>query len=58
MDKSFEKETLNEMWIEWISKEQIIQEIVDNNNLEGVLELYPQYAFTIGGVNYKYSQVE
>ena len=31
---------------------------VDNDNLEEVLELYPQYAFTIDGINYKYSQVE
>ena len=33
VDKLFEKETLIEMWIEWISKEQMIQEIVGNDNL-------------------------
>ena len=58
VDKLFDKENIIEMWIEGITKEQIIQEIVDNDNLEEVLEIYPQYAFTIGGVNYKYSQVE
>ena len=46
------------MWIEGISKEQMIQEILDNDNLEEVLELYPQYAFSINGVDYKYSQIE
>ena len=46
------------MWIEGITKGQMIQEIVDNDNLEEVLELYPQYAFTIDGISYKYSQVE
>ena len=54
----FDKENIIEMWIEGITKEKIIQEIVDNDNLEEVLELYPQYAFTIDGINYKYSQVE
>lgn len=58
VDKLFEKENLIEMWIEEISKEQMIQEIVDNDNLEEVLELCPQYAFTIGGIDYQYSQIE
>ena len=58
VDKLFDKENIIEMWIEGITKEQIIQEIVDNDNLEEVLELYPQYAFTIDGISYKYSQVE
>lgn len=58
VDKLFDKENIIEMWIEGITKGQMIQEIVDNDNLEEVLELYPQSAFTIGGVNYKYSQVE
>ncbi|MDY3002779.1 MAG: hypothetical protein SOR73_14045 [Romboutsia timonensis] len=58
VDKLFDKENIIEMWIEGITKEQIIQEIVDNDNLEEVLEIYPQYAFTIDGISYKYSQVE
>lgn len=58
VDKIFDKEKIVEMWIEGITKVEMIQEIVDNDNLEEVLELYPQYAFTIDGINYKYSQVE
>ena len=46
------------MWIDGITKEQIIEEIVDSNDLEEVLELYPQYAFNINVVDYKYSQIE
>ena len=58
VDKLFDKENIIEMWIEGITKGQMIQEIVDNDNLEEVLELYPQYAFSINGIDYKYSQVE
>lgn len=58
VDKLFDKENIIEMWIEGITKEQIIEEIVDNDNLEEVLELYPQYAFSINEVDYKYSQIE
>lgn len=58
VDKLFDKENIIEMWIEGITKGQMIQEIVDNDNLEEVLELYPQYAFTIDEINYKYSQVD
>ena len=58
VDKIFEKETIVDMWIDGITKEQMIEEIVDSNDLEEVLELYPQYAFSINGVDYKYSQVE
>ena len=58
VDKLFEKETIIGMWIEGISKEQMIQEILDNDNLEEVLELCPQYAFTISGIDYQYSQIE
>ena len=58
VDKLFEKETIIEMWINNTTKEEIIDEIVDNDNLESILELYPQYAFDIDGVSYKYSQIE
>lgn len=58
VDKIFEKETIVDMWIDGITKEQIIEEIVDSNDLEEVLGLYPQYAFSINGVDYKYSQIE
>ena len=58
VDKLFEKETIIEMWINKTTKEEMIEEIVDNDNLESILELYPQDAFDIDGISYKYSQIE
>ena len=58
VDKLFEKETIIEMWINNTTKEEMIDEIVDNDNLESILELYPQDAFDIDGISYKYSQIE
>ena len=51
-------EEIVDMWIDGTTKEQAIEEIFDNNDLEEVLELYPQYAFSINGIDYKYSQIE
>ena len=58
VDKLFEKETIIEMWINRTTKEEMIDEIVDSGNLEEVLELYPQEAFSIGGIQYKYSEIQ
>ena len=58
VDKLFEKEIIIEMWINNTTKEEMIDEIVDNDNLESILELYPQDAFDIDGISYKYSQIE
>ncbi|MCI9978118.1 hypothetical protein JY742_18480 [Clostridioides difficile] len=58
VDKLFSKEQVIDMWIEGTTKDEMVQEIVDNDNLEEVLELYPQYAFTMNGTEYRYSQVE
>ena len=56
VDKLFDKETIIEMWINKTTKEEMIQEIVDNVNIEEALELHPQYSFTLGnGTLYKYS---
>lgn len=56
VDKLFDKETIIEMWINRTTKEEMIKEIVDNVNIEEVLELQSQYAFTFGtGTMYKYS---
>lgn len=58
VDKIFEKETLVDMWIDGTTKEEMIEEIVDSNDVEEVLELYPECAFSINGIDYKYSQIE
>lgn len=58
VDKLFEKETIIEMWINGTTKDEIIDEIVDSVNLEETVELYPQEAFLIGGIQYKYVEIE
>lgn len=58
VDKMFEKETIVEMWINRTAKDEIIDEIVDSVDLEETLELYPQEAFSIGGIQYKYVEIE
>ncbi|MEG1411534.1 MAG: hypothetical protein RSD36_16980 [Terrisporobacter sp.] len=54
VDKMFEKETLVDMWIKGTTKD----EIVDSVDLEETLELYPQEAFSIGRIQYKYAEIE
>ena len=46
------------MWINGTTKDEMIDEIVDSVNLEETLELYPQEAFSIGGIQYKYAEIE
>lgn len=58
VNKLFSKEQVIEMWIDGTTKNEMIQEIVDNDNLEEILGLYPQYAFIMNGIEYRYSQIE
>ncbi|CEO35906.1 hypothetical protein [Paraclostridium sordellii] len=58
VNKMFEKEGIVEMWINGTTKDEIIDEIVDSVNLEETLELYPQEAFSIGGIQYKYAEID
>lgn len=58
VDKLFEKETIIDMWINGTTKDEMVDEIVDSVNLEETLELYPQEAFLIGGIQYKYAEIE
>ncbi len=57
VDKLFEKETIIEMWINGTTKDEMLDEIVDSVNLEETLELYPQEAFFIGEIQYKYVEI-
>ncbi|MCR1822103.1 hypothetical protein [Terrisporobacter muris] len=58
VEKMFSKDDVINMWVNEITKEQALEEILDNTDLEEALELYPQYALSINGIDYKYSQVE
>ncbi|MEG0051389.1 MAG: hypothetical protein RR712_04350 [Terrisporobacter sp.] len=59
VDRLLDKEIVIDMWINGTTKEEIIEEIVDNSEIEEILELNPQYAFTTSkGYEYRYSQIE
>ncbi len=45
------------MWINGATKDEMVDEIVDSVNLEETLELYPQEAFSIGEMQYKYAEI-
>lgn len=59
VDRLLDKDIIIDMWINGTTKEEIIEEIVDNSEVEEILELNPQYAFTTSkGYEYRYSQIE
>lgn len=58
IDKLFSKEDVIDMWINSMTKDEIIYEIINTQEIEEVLELHPQDAFTIEGIKYKYSEIE
>lgn len=58
VEKMFTPYDLAEMWVNGSTKEEVLREIIENTDLEEALELYPQYAFSINGIEYEYSQVE
>lgn len=47
-----------DMWLNNTSKEELIEEIVQNNDIEEILELQPEYAFTLSNnKNYIYAEI-
>lgn len=59
VDRLLDKDIIIDMWINGTTKEEIIEEIVDNSEVEEILELNSQYAFTTTrGYEYRYSQIE
>lgn len=47
IDRLFDKEMIIDMWLNNTSKEELIEEIVQNNDIEEILELQSEYAFTL-----------
>lgn len=53
IDRLFDKEMIIDMWLNNTSKEELIEEIVQNNDIEEILELQPENAFTLSNkINY------
>ncbi|CEP85338.1 hypothetical protein [Paraclostridium sordellii] len=58
IDRLFDKEMIIDMWINDTSKEELIEEIVQNNDIEEILELQSEYAFTLNNnTDYIYSEI-
>lgn len=58
VDTMFTKDDIVEMWVNETTKEEALEEIIENNDIEESLGLEPQYAFKIKGIQYIYSQIE
>jgi hypothetical protein len=59
IDRLFNKEVIIDFWINKTDKQEIIEEIISNDDLEEVLDIHPKYAFKVSNsIEYKYSMVE
>lgn len=56
IDRLLDKDTIIDMWLNNTSKEEILDEIMLSDDIEDILEISPEYAFTFrDGIEYKYS---
>ncbi|MCC0706465.1 hypothetical protein [Clostridioides sp. ES-S-0190-01] len=59
IDRLFDKEMIMDFWLNKTDKHEVMNEILENDDLEEVLDINPEYAFKISkGIEYKYSTVE
>lgn len=50
---------LIDMWLNNTSKEEVLEEILMSDDIEDILNLSPEYAFTLAnGIEYRYSEKE
>lgn len=59
IDRVFDKDMIIDFWINKTDKYEVIEEILQNDDLEEVLDINPEYAFKVSsGIKYKYSIIE
>ena len=59
IDRVFDKYMIIEFWLKKTEKSEIISEIIQNDDLEEVLNINPEYAFKVSyGAEYRYSEIE
>ena len=59
IDRLIDKDMIIDMWLNNTSKEEVIEEILMSDDIEDILDLSPEYAFTTtNGVEYRYSEKE
>lgn len=59
IDRLIDKDMIIDMWLNNTSKEEVIEEILMSDDIEDILDLSPEYAFTTSnGIEYRYSEKE
>lgn len=59
LDRLLDKEMIIDMWLNNTTKEELLEEIMLNDDVEDILDLSPDYAFTLtNGVEYVFSNKE
>ena len=59
IDRVFDKDMIIEFWLNKTDKSELINEIIQNDDLEEVLNINPEYAFKVSyGAEYRYSEIE
>lgn len=56
LDRLLDKEIIIDMWLNNTTKEELLEEIMLNDDVEDILDLSPDYAFTLtNGIEYVFS---
>ena len=56
IDRLLDKDTIIDMWLNNTTKEELLEEIMLNDDVEDMLDLSPDYAFTLtDGSEYVFS---
>lgn len=59
IDRLLDKDMIIDMWLNNTSKEDVLEEILMSDDVEDILDLSPEYAFTTtNGIEYRYSEKE
>ncbi|HBF4502274.1 TPA: hypothetical protein KON93_003654, partial [Clostridioides difficile] len=59
IDRLLDKDMIIDMWLNNTSKEDVIEEILMSDDIEDILDISPEYAFTTtSGIEYRYSEKE
>lgn len=59
IDRLLDKDMIIDMWLNNTLKEEVLEEILMSDDIEDILDLSPEYAFTTtNGIKYRYSEKE
>ena len=56
LDRLLDKEIIIDMWLNNTTKEELLEEIMLNDDVEDILDISPDYAFTLtNGIEYVFA---